>query len=205
MPGISEGGERGDAGSGGVGGAGGAPNGQSGSGGSAGAETSAAGSPPFVDPFMGTSGCPDGGFPIGRAPCQLSMPLSGGLSTLFKMPDTGCDRGDLSTFSFSPVSDLYQTVIHLAKPLVRGVSGEPLEAAVEIRVKAQTGDWKIWSTPANGCTIRLASNVCWYFEVPDAYYLVSGTGSCSKLAEPQDASDDAVNIGDFWFATIVFP
>jgi hypothetical protein len=156
---------------------------------------------------MGASGCPDGGFSIGRALCALSMPLSGGLSTLIKPPDaTGCGHGDLSSLSFAPVGDRLATILHLSQPLVRGENEKPLAATVEIRVKAQNGDWHVWSTPAEACTITLASNVCWYFEIPDAYYLVSGTGSCSAPAAPETPSTDSpVVIGDFWFETLIYP
>jgi hypothetical protein len=177
-----------------------------GSAGNGGGQNTAAGAPPFVDPFMGTSGCPDGGFAIGRAPCQLSMPLSGGLPTLVKQPDNvGCGHLDLSNLSFSPVGAQHETWLHFAKPLVRGATDEPLAASVEIRVKAANGDWQVWSTPADACTITLASNVCWYFEIPDAYYLVSGTGNCSKPAEPEAASGSPVQIDDFWFVTLLYP
>jgi hypothetical protein len=135
------------------------------------------------------------------------MPLSGGLSTLIKQPDaTGCGHGDLSSLSFSPVGNFHETWLHLSSPLLRGTTGELPPASVEIRVKAQTGDWQIWSTPADACTITLASNVCWYFEIPDAYYLVSGTGRCSHAAEPQGPNAAApVKIDDFWFVTLIYP
>lgn len=176
-------------------------------GGVAGSGGGAAGSPPFVDPYMGSSGCPDGGFDIGRGACALSMPLSGGLSTLLKSPENvGCGHGDLSNLSFSPVSNLHETWLHFSKPLVRGVTNEALPASVEIRVKTQSGDWRIWTTPADSCSVTLTSNVCWYFEISDAYYLVSGTGTCSKPADAQaPASDAPVVVGDFWFATLIYP
>ena len=177
--------------------------GEAGSAGAAGALAS-----PFVDPYTGQSGCPSGGAAIGHGVCELSMPLSGGLSTFIKTPDdVGCRQVTTTDLSLVPISEQNETWFHFSKPIVRGEVGVPLAASVELRTKASRFDTpQVWSTAPGSCTITLASTVCWYFEVPQPYYLISGTGSCSAPAEPQaDNPGTAVTISDFWFATLVYP
>jgi len=178
--------------------------------GGAGAQGSAAGSPPFVDPYSGASGCPTGGANIGRGSCQLIMPLSGGLSTLTKEPDTTCTGSNTATQRYADLNDAYEISI-LMPSFAKGVVGSPLPVGVEIRLPAQSiADERVWRTDADACTITFSSNVCLLFE-GNTYYLISGTGSCSKpaLFQVPNTIDPPsplppVTIGSFWFANELY-
>jgi hypothetical protein len=178
--------------------------------GGAGVAGSMAGPAPFVDPYSGASGCPTGGSMIGRGSCQLIMPLSGALSTLTKAPDTTCTYSDTTMLRYLPLNDAYEISI-LMPSFAKGSIGSPVSVAVQITLpnedfsKVQT-----WRTDAGACTITFSSNVCLFFE-GNTYYLISGTGSCSKPAVFQvpnvldpPAALPPVTVGDFWFANEIY-
>jgi hypothetical protein len=144
-------------------------------------------------------GCPDGGFPAGAAPCDLLMPVSGGVSTL---------EGNYCGYTQTTSALYYRSnginpelVISLSPPLTPGVLGGPFAAGVAL--ETARSPYIKWATPAGACTVKLESNVCWFY-LDTKYYLVSGRGHCSEPAAPQPANAaQPVTIGDFGFAYVV--
>jgi hypothetical protein len=155
------------------------------------------------DPFGGATGCPAGGFPTGAPSCGLTMPVSGGASTV---------AGDYCRNSASTSRLWYATnginldvYIDLGQPIVRGMIASDIPAVVSFEDARIGGSFTTWATPGGACTVTLTSNVCWIY-LNATYYLVSGTGKCSAPAAAQPAKAGApIVIGDFSFSYTIFP
>lgn len=158
----------------------------------------------WVDPFGGATGCPDGGFPTARPACELTMPVSGGVSAVASGP---C-RSSASTGSISyGTNGIYPDVrIEFAEPLVRGLIARNIASTVSLIDDPLGGPSSTWTTPAGACSVNLTSNVCWFY-LDATYYLISGTGSCSAPATPDGSNPTVtpVTIGHFSFAQVIFP
>lgn len=158
---------------------------------------------PFVDPVDGSTGCPDGGFPAGRGPCQIELPLYGGLN--YTLTDGACTYPEWSRLWFS--SSGVEVHIDLTSPIVPGAVGNSLAASVWINTNPMdfASEQKIWSTPSGACTVTLHGNVCWYWD-NRPYQIVSGRGTCAADAVAAKPDGGApVTIGDFWFAEVLRP
>jgi hypothetical protein len=164
--------------------------------------------PPFVDPFDGASGCPDGGYPLGRGPCAAVFPLSGypALDGVFQ--PGACDNnndGYASVWFASDYGygqDTNNVRVDFSTPLKGMVGPQPVTVSIDI----PDGDFNrlTWSTPPGACTVTLATDVCWDFE-DIQYYLVDGTGHCTSPASSSGDAGGSLTIGDFWFQTLSYP
>jgi hypothetical protein len=169
--------------------------------------------PPFVDPFDGAVGCPDGGYPVGSAPCTLELLLEGSTSLGNALNPGFCtnENGSRSVLGFSSVDAVsygqgYDVNLNFATPISQGLVGQQSGVTVQIVQNNGIGNNSTnWSTPTGACAVDLTSDVCWFSEGVE-YYLVSGTGRCSAPAaeEPADAGEP-LTIGNFWFDTIIYP
>jgi hypothetical protein len=158
---------------------------------------------PYVDPFGGASGCPDGGFMSARPDCNLVMPVSGGVSTV---AGDYCRNSASTSWIWYATNGINPDVqINFAQPIVRGVVGSHLAASVSLLYQPTSGTWVTWTTASGTCTVNLDSNVCWFYSGA-AYYLISGRGTCSAPATPQPANAGTpVTIGDFSFSYSIYP
>jgi len=169
---------------------------------------SAAAVPPFVDPFDGASGCPDGGYPLGRAPCAAAFPISGYASLDGVFQPAACDNNNDNYGSvwFASASgygqDTTNVHVYFSTPLQGVVGAQPV--TVSIDVPNASFSRLTWSTPPGACTVTLDSDVCWDFEQVQ-YYLVAGTGHCTSPALSQGDAGASLTVGDFWFQTLSYP
>lgn len=164
--------------------------------------------PPFVDPFDGASGCPDGGYPIGRGPCAAVFPLSGypPLNGIFEPPACDNNNDGYSSLWFASNSGYSSgnTNVHVrfSMPLAGMIGAQP----VTVSVDTPNGSFSTltWSTAPGQCSVNLASDVCWDFEQVQ-YYVVTGTGHCTAPATSAGDAGGSLSIGDFWFQTVSYP
>jgi hypothetical protein len=158
----------------------------------------------YADPVDGAAGCPDGGF-AGTAPCDIEMPLFGGLNYNYGASGAGCTYPQWTRLWFT--SNGVEVHIDLAAPIVPGAVGDALAASVSINTNPTdfVDKQKIWSTPGGACTITLHGNVCWYY-AEQRYQIISGRGTCGAAAVAAKPDGGApVTIGDFWFSELLNP
>ena len=164
--------------------------------------------PPFSDPWDGASGCPDGGYPLGRGPCAAAFPLSGYSSLDGVFQPGACDNnndGYASVWFASDYGygqDTTNVHVNFSTPLA-GMIG-PLPVTVSIDVPDGSFNRITWSTEPGVCTVMLDTDVCWDFEQVQ-YYLVAGTGHCTAPATSAGDAGGSITVGDFWFQTISYP
>jgi hypothetical protein len=164
--------------------------------------------PPFTDPFDGASGCPDGGYPLGRGPCAAAFPLSGYPSLSGVFQPGACDNNNDGYASVWFASDYgygqNTTNVHVdfSTPLTGMIGPQPVIVSIDV----PDGDFNrlTWSTAPGACTVTLHTDVCWDFEQVQ-YYLVDGTGHCSSQAVSAGDAGGSLTVGDFWFQTISYP
>lgn len=165
----------------------------------------------FVDPYGGAMGCSDGGVQLAPQPCQIRMPLSGGLSGVIATDGglVGCGTAGSMLFTVDgvgpgPWSDVH---IQFTGPLVAGQVGTVGSVAVRVGAEESDGGEIGWMGGPT-CTLVLASNVCLSPQGQPGSYAISGTGSCPDPL-PFVASSRGVPpagplvIGDFDFTLLI--
>ncbi len=167
------------------------------------------GIPGFVDPYGGASGC-DGGVHVGADSCELTMPVTGGLSgVLHASMESGCDWSSAGAFgvdAHGPGPTMGAVVmLHPSMPVMPGETGVRGSVVISIDVLGVDGSMASWVTPAT-CSIDLVSNACAPTGTMPSLYVLSGTGTCVDGAAPYGANTAApVTIGSFSFALEFVP
>jgi hypothetical protein len=159
----------------------------------------------YVDPVDGAVGCPDGGFPLGRGPCDVEIPLYGGINYNYGSSGAVCTYPTWSRLWFS--SEGVEVHLDLAAPISAGAVGNPLPATFWINQNPTdfVDKQRIWATPTGACTITMDGNVCWYFG-EQRYQIVTGRGSCNAPAVASKPDGGApITVGDFWFSEVLNP
>jgi len=164
--------------------------------------------PPFVDPLDGASGCPDGGYPVGRGACDAVFPLSGHPAVNGVFRPGACDNNNDGYASLWFASDYGygQNTTNVRVIFTPSLAGMVGPVPVVVSVDVPDGDFArlSCSTPPGACTVTLASDVCWDFEEVQ-YFSAAGTGHCTAPAVSAGDAGGAITIGDFWFQGVSYP
>ncbi|HEX8793072.1 MAG TPA: hypothetical protein VF765_19140 [Polyangiaceae bacterium] len=154
--------------------------------------------------------------------CELSMPVSGGLSGTINVPEVAVICGSSGSTSGTGVGEIdWSTAIGQGTTVGATVffdNGLPLDmtgtfpAHVEIDESSSGGGMLQWVTPQGGCSIVIAGSECVSSPGkgvdggPQYARILSGTGTCSQPAAPQSGTSGApITIGTFAFLEAVGP
>lgn len=155
--------------------------------------------------------------------CELSMPVSGGLSGTINVPETFVICGSSGSGSASMGVGEIDWATGIGQGTTVGATvyfenGLPLDmtgtfpAHVEVTESLSDGGTLQWVTPQGTCSIVIAGSECESpkGEGPDGgpqyARLLSGTGTCSQPAAPQTGNGaPPVTIGRFAFLQTVGP
>lgn len=177
----------------------------------------------MIPGFTGVVSCSqplDAGAGGAYGDCQLSMPVSGGLSGTLDVPEVavvcGSSNGSTGVGEIDWATGIGQSTTVGATVFFD--DGLPLDttgtfpAHVEIDESFSDGGVLQWMTPQGGCSIVIAGSECLSagkspFDGGTRYSrLLSGTGSCSQPAAPKTGtSAPPITIGNFAFLQTVGP